>query len=207
LVTRFIDRSTATPAEQSIYHNLKYEPIAHINGGGLYDPRESSWYAGAVAAGGEIYWSSLYRFSSTGKLGLTAAKAVYRDDRSLGAVVGIDISLDNLSEFLAEQRETRNAVALIVDQHKNLVAFPFDLTLRDRAGNSDPAALYKVQDLNDAWLAAAYRQLYKKDGISNKEVLPKNQGLDHSYVLTQQGGARYITHPVNSQPNGATTGN
>jgi adenylate cyclase len=196
LVTRFIERSGDKPVEGLIYRNRHYEPIAHINGGGLYDPRDTSWYIGAMAAQGNVYWSSVYRFSGTGKLGFTAAKAVYREDETLHAVVAVDIALESLSEFLADQRGTRNAVALIVDRHDNLVAFPYQLILRERAEGEDPEALYKVDELADTRLVDAYRALGRVSSDSGTRPDPEPETGSHSpmqgHAVTRSDGTRYI---------------
>jgi len=200
LVTRFIDVSGERPVEGLIYRDREYEPIAHINGGGLYDPRDTNWYIGAMAAQGNLYWSSLYRFSGTSKLGFTAAKAVYRKDGALLAVIGVDIALERLSEFLAEQRGARDSVALIVDRHGNLVAFPYQLTLRERTGEKDADYLYQVDDLADTWLADAYAALRTGTGsdASGTDAVQaragRSQAIKQHYAVTRSQGVRYIAH-------------
>lgn len=200
IVTRFIDVSGERTVEGLIYRNRDYEPIAHINGGGLYDPRDTNWYIGATAAQGNLYWSSLYRFSGTAMLGFTAAKAVYRQDGTLLTVVGVDIALERLSEFLAEQRGTRDSVALIVDRHGNLVAFPYQLILRERADRKGGDDLYKVDELADAWLVDAYASLRNGGGSgtggTDAVQAPAGRGraIREGYAVTRSQGVRYIAH-------------
>ncbi len=80
LVTRLIDRSGERPREQGIYRDCDYAPIAHVEGGGLLDPRDQGWYQGALAARGAVTWSPVYRIASVERPGITAAKTVYGAD-------------------------------------------------------------------------------------------------------------------------------
>jgi hypothetical protein len=58
LVTRVIDRTAERPREALVYRDRDYRAIAHINGGGLYDPRERPWFQ-AARPDGRVYWSDV----------------------------------------------------------------------------------------------------------------------------------------------------
>jgi signal transduction histidine kinase/CheY-like chemotaxis protein/HPt (histidine-containing phosphotransfer) domain-containing protein len=64
-----------------------------------YDPRQRPWYRNA-AAGSTAIWTAPYVFASTGKLGVTHARALRRRDGRLWAVLGIDMTIETLSEIL-----------------------------------------------------------------------------------------------------------
>ncbi|MBS4045116.1 MAG: response regulator [Alphaproteobacteria bacterium] len=69
-----------------------------------YDPRQRPWYRDAVGGTAAI-WTAPYVFASTGKLGVTHARALYRRDGRLWAVLGIDMTIEALSGIL-RQRHT-----------------------------------------------------------------------------------------------------
>ena len=195
-VTRYIQRSDDKTVEQLIYRDRDYNPIATIDGGGLYDPLKASWYLGATDAGDKVHWSNIYRFSESGQAGVSAAKAVYDKDGNLDAVLGIDITLDSLSEFLATQRDTRGAIAMIIDSNDNLVAAPYQLAVKD-SPEDEKAALRGIDNLADAWLVEAYRSL-KLGGQQTESRLHSafsgEPGSDDDYAIFSHDDARYLTH-------------
>ncbi len=190
-VTRFIDRSGERPREQLIYRDRAYQPIAHVEGGGLYDPRERPWYIGALAAQGNLSWSSVYRFSSIEKPGITASKTVPGPNGKPLLVLGVDIALDGLSEFISDQPLAKGAVAIIVDQDDRLVAYPFHLKLEPPAPDSAQADLPTVRDLADPALVQAYDALMAANTGGEGAWTPGSGPLKGS-ELTRTDGLTYI---------------
>ncbi|HYW80221.1 MAG TPA: histidine kinase dimerization/phospho-acceptor domain-containing protein, partial [Thermoguttaceae bacterium] len=69
------------------------------------------------------YWTEAY-FDSVGKGLMTSCLApVYDDDRFVG-VVGADLSVDYLNEFVSRFKPNRNGTILVYDQFDNLLACP-----------------------------------------------------------------------------------
>ena len=191
LVTRYIDRSGTRPREQLIYRDQDYAPIAHIEGGGLFDPRESAWYIGALAAQGNVSWSSVYRFTSVQKPGVTAAKTVYGEDGKPVLVLGVDIALEGLSDFLSDQPLAKGAVAMIVDQRDRLVAYPFYLKLKPPSPDRFEEDLPMVSDLADPALARAY-ELLKSGTSGHEDQRTQSSGPLQGFEVTRTGGVSYI---------------
>ncbi|WP_201215529.1 adenylate/guanylate cyclase domain-containing protein [Halochromatium roseum] len=194
------DASQAT--ERLVYRDAQFAPIARINGDATYDPRQRDWYRQAVAAE-RLQWSPVYRFAGTGERGLTAAVAVREPNGSLIGVVGVDISLNSLSQFLSGQRIARGGIALIVDADRQLIAFPESIELRQGAvaarANADAttvdtastgvtptadAGLPRVDDLGVPWLVDAYRQ----DAASQQRSAINRA----EYSLSRTDGRRYL---------------
>ncbi len=123
------DGHASEVTERLIYRGPDFAPIAHINGEATYDPRRRQWFRQAAANEG-LHWSPVYQFAGTGERGITAAVAVRESDGSLIGVVGVDISLSSLSQFLSEQRITRGGIAVIVGPDRQLIAFPQSVELR-----------------------------------------------------------------------------
>jgi len=86
-----------------------------------YDPRIRSWYT-PIAAGAESNWSEPYVFASSGKLGVTYSVAVLSDQGELLAVVGVDLTLDDLVGFLKERRPSSNGSAQVVNANGLVLA-------------------------------------------------------------------------------------
>ncbi|MCT7983096.1 cyclic nucleotide-binding domain-containing protein [Laspinema sp. A4] len=89
---------------------------------GEYDPRQRPWYQKAKATG-EMSWSPIYRFAfQEGVLGITAVAPVYGSGGNLQGVLGIDISLNQLSEFLNGLEISPAGAAFIIERSGAIVA-------------------------------------------------------------------------------------
>ncbi len=118
----------------------------------VYDPRQRPWYKGCKQTG-ETYWTDLYVFSSTGKLGVTAAAPVKGREGTLRGVVGTDITLEGLSTFLKRTTISKGGTIFIMTRKGQLVAFPDpDRMVRLEGGKIVSVQAYELNDrrINDA---------------------------------------------------------
>jgi adenylate cyclase len=77
-----------------------------------YDPRSRLWYQ--AATGGSLPISTQpYRGATTGALAITVAQA-HRANRRV--VIGVDVLLETITSFLAEERISPGAIAFLVNQ-------------------------------------------------------------------------------------------
>lgn len=91
-----------------------------------YDPRERPWYK-AAADTGEMTWSPLYGFSSFPVLGISPVTPV--KDPQTGEVIGvlgIDLTLGELSDFLKALDISENGAAFIFEHSGIMVATSLD---------------------------------------------------------------------------------
>jgi len=112
-----------------------------------YSTTERLWYQAAVAADGPT-WSEIYQFSSDAavRLGITAVRPYYDDSGTFLGVLGTDIVLAQLGDFLSTLKVGKTGQTLILERDGNLVASstldePFTVVdgkaLRIDAANSD----------------------------------------------------------------------
>ncbi len=141
-----------------------------------YDPRTRVWYTTAIAARDRIVWSSLYIFFTDQKPGVTASEALFDVEGRPVAVFGVDIALDNLSEFLAKLPIGRTGRALIIDGEGRVIAFP-DVARTFRKVGEDLQPM-PLGDLGDPVLARAY-DVFRIEGYGRRAI--------------EIGGERYIT--------------
>ena len=90
-----------------------------------YDARQRPWYKKAIEIG-EISWSPIYIFGSTLELGMTSAIPVKSRGGDTMGVVGIDLGLKDLSNFLRSLEISPKGIAFIMDRAGNLVASSTD---------------------------------------------------------------------------------
>lgn len=87
-----------------------------------YDPRTRPWYSSAQAADGSI-WTEPYVFFSSGKPGVTTARAVRDATGSLVAIIGVDLDLEQLTAILDNLPIGHDADAFIL-AHDVVVSAP-----------------------------------------------------------------------------------
>lgn len=88
-----------------------------------YDPRERIWYVQAKQNSGEIILTPPYNDALTGKVLITLA--VWVESTVFGdGVIGIDITLDKISELITGTQFLNSGKYYIIDQNLNAVLYP-----------------------------------------------------------------------------------
>ncbi len=143
-----------------------------------YDPRERPWYRKAVTEGRQV-WTEPYIFFTSKKPGITISSPVFRQDpeRSLRGVIGIDIEIDEISQFLARLKIGTRGSALIVDNRGQVLAHPDPSKIKRPAGNNE-LTFARITEIDDPVARAAFRSL----------KLPPGQG----YTIDRKRITRFI---------------
>ncbi|MCS0495844.1 hypothetical protein NVS89_12090 [Ancylobacter sp. MQZ15Z-1] len=100
-----------------------------------YDPRQRGWYVEAMAKGGPIL-TQPYRFFATAETGVTIAHRL----ASGRGVVGIDLSLADLSSELKRMKSTPSSEILIADESGAVIAASSANVATPSSLRSGPAA-------------------------------------------------------------------
>ncbi len=111
-----------------------------------YDPRRRLWFQESQQSGA-LTLSKAYVFASLKRLGITISKPLYHLP---GATVGIDLSLDDLSQLTAQLSPGKNGVVAIVDHEGDVVAYPAtEKTIgdTDKEGAAEIVHVTKIDDL------------------------------------------------------------
>jgi two-component system sensor histidine kinase ChiS len=86
-----------------------------------YDPRTRPWYQETIKAQAPT-WSSIYVSADLGMLQITPAIPVYDASDRLRGVFGINLMLDQISEFLNAIEISESGEAFIIERNGDLVA-------------------------------------------------------------------------------------
>ena len=154
--TKLIERGPSNRRSVSWAHrNAAGEVIGRDDDpGDTYDPRARDWFAGALKTNG-IFWSDVYRFHTGNQPGITAATRYEARDGQT-SVVGVDITISSLSQFLANLKVGRTGRAMIIGGDGRLIAHPQFRkpieTGRAVDGNISP----RIMDIGDPAAASAY---------------------------------------------------
>ena len=140
-----------------------------------FDPRSRPWFTGAAESDG-MFWTGVYIFFTDQRPGLTASTRFRAPDGRL-QVVGADITLEDLSQFLASIEIGATGRAIIMDGSGKAIATPkgSDVVRKDASGELITA---HVHELGDPALTAAYDR-FRIEG--------------HGRRVVEAGTRRYIT--------------
>ena len=129
-----------------------------------YDARVRPWYQAAVKAG-KPTWSEIYQFSSREivRLGTTAVQPVYNDRGKLLGIIGTDIILSQLSDFLSSLKIGKSGQIFIIERDGLLVA---SSTAEQPAivNSKKEAQRIQAQDSTDLSISAAGKELTAQFG-------------------------------------------
>ncbi|MDY7012163.1 MAG: cache domain-containing protein, partial [Cyanobacteriota bacterium] len=118
---RLLARTPATAPNREIYRlDENGEPVKRL-ASESYDPRERAWYRAAIRAGQPV-WSSIYLFANPPELGITPVLPLYSDRREFLGVMAIDLTLEQLSNFLHGLDISRAGLAFVVERTGEIVA-------------------------------------------------------------------------------------
>jgi class 3 adenylate cyclase len=117
-----------------------------------FDPRTRPWYEGALKSA-DVFWTGIYVFFSDGKPGITVSARV-PDDANGTRVVGVDVTLEELSRFLASLEIGAHGRAVIMDEDGRLIAVPNSEAMVATPGEQFVPP--KLDELGDPVLTAAF---------------------------------------------------
>jgi adenylate cyclase len=93
-----------------------------LDAGEGYDPRKRGWYSTAREQR-KSSWTPVYLFATDLLPGFTSVVPLYDNSGILSGVSSLDITVDEISRFLATMRPTPGTKIALLDSAHNLVAF------------------------------------------------------------------------------------
>lgn len=147
-----------------------------------YDPRERPWYRQARAAAGRVVWTDPYVFASSGQPGVTVASALSTPGGEV--VIGADVQLRQLAQFLQGVQISPNGRAFVTDERGHAIA-----TSRAWPGEASAGSIPLLRDVADPALRA----------LLDRERPSSLQPGTHWYDVSGQQFAAVI-RPVEVQP-------
>ena len=99
-----------------------------------FDVRNRPWYKGAVEKG-DVYFTGIELDTSTGIAGLVCAAPVYKDGE-LVAVVGADIFLTSISDYVSSSNEQGGFICVVNEQGKVIFSPKIEGTFSAKLSNN-----------------------------------------------------------------------
>ncbi|WDH33642.1 HD domain-containing phosphohydrolase [Pseudomonas chlororaphis] len=194
------DRHTGQLHSQSLFYDASLGPVSRRdNPQESYDPSARNWFAGAKDDTDQIT-TEPYVFFSTRNVGTTLARRSGNH-----AVIGADLTLEQLSATLAKHRVTPSTEIALVDGNGHAVAYPDSRRL---IVEEQSARLIRANDLNPAldallqgkvqgnrlqlkdrqWIVASrHLQEGGPGGLQLALLVPEDELLADAYRMRWQG--------------------
>jgi diguanylate cyclase (GGDEF)-like protein len=156
-----------------------------------FDPRQRPWYELATAAD-QLVWTDPYVFFSSGKPGVTASRAVRDGSGAVRAVVGVDVELSGLTEFLDQLAVSEHGEAFVVSGD-DVVAAASRYTSQSQVDGDGTLRLITTEELGigellgstSAGRAGGVRLVEESDQrqLVLHAAFPAEHGLDWGLVI------------------------
>lgn len=151
-----------------------------------YDPRVRPWFIEA-ATRGELIWTDPYIFFTSQNPGITTAVPVYSALGEMTGVVGVDIEISQLSEFIATLKVGERGRAFILNSQGMVIAYPDQEAIRQTKENSDGFRMINISELDDPVARWTYQEYHSRPDLDPQETnfLSFNyQGENYHAMLT-----------------------
>jgi PAS domain S-box-containing protein len=167
-----------------IWRTTDYQAVERqIDPDDPYDPRQRPWYRNAAAAIDTI-WTDPYIFFTSQQPGITLAAPVLEVDGAVRGVVGVDIEISRISDFLARLNIGETGKAMILHRNGDVIAHPNVELLKAR--NDDGSLRFvNIHEVEDPIARAAFGNLLRDGSVLVDAETPSQ----FTY-----GGARYVAN-------------
>ena len=149
-----------------------------------WDPRTRPWYTGAAVSNHSI-WSPVYTFTD-GVLGITASKSYEDAQGQKVGVIGVDLDLSFIGQFLSQLKIGKTGKAFIIDQEGYLLASSFPTPLFSKTDNSDRltriSGLASVNPLIRAVMQKIQERSRRLEKGNHNDQFMLNSGDQNSFV-------------------------
>ena len=142
--------------------------------------RDREWFTRAAGTG-ELFYSTPYRDSDSGKTIVTISRAVYRHN-TLAGVLAADIFVDVLADIIREADVAQDSYAFLVDQNQGMIVHP------------NPA--YAFDDVpRRVWLRFPSFEKWKEKEQSVLRTVAEHGGRDQVVIYIEDRKAKKTLPP------------
>jgi HD-GYP domain-containing protein (c-di-GMP phosphodiesterase class II) len=123
-----------------------------------YDPRVRPWYIKATKLN-RLVWTEPYIFFTSQQPGITISSPVHAvdDNNVINGVIGVDITISQISSFLSKLHIGQSGSAFIIDTQGQVLAHPDADKISRR--NFDRLTFTRITEIDDPIARAAFRSL------------------------------------------------
>lgn len=132
-----------------------------------YDPRQRPWFKKVVETM-QICWTDPYLFYTAQKPGVTIAGPSFDRQGHLKGIVGVDIEISELSNFVSKLRVGKSGKAFIMNENGDMIAFHDPTKLVYAEGENQTFRLTRVHEIDDDLVRSATESVpWQRDAQRN----------------------------------------
>lgn len=162
--SKFIARENGARATELIWRDDDYEVVQRRDDpDDTFDPRTRPWFLRAATERTTI-WTDPYIFFSSQMPGITLASPVIGADGRVTGVMGVDIEISDISEFLSRLRVGATGKALIIHNNGDVIAHP-DQAVISTTDADGTLRFAKIWELEDPIARSAFSSLYQRGAV------------------------------------------
>lgn len=150
-----------------------------------YEARTRPWYV-SVAENSVPTWTNPYIYFSARKPGITYAVPVLAADGRQRAILGIDIQIEAISDFLGHLWSKNRGAALVLNKKGEVIAHPELDLIRDDADLDHPELVH-VDQIDDVISKAAFGRVAE---------IASETGSEPTYSSFEFDGENYVSSLV-----------
>jgi len=196
LLTRVLDYQKSSQERTVTYRDAHYQRLSQVPETVHYQPISTDWFkhwlnTNTTQSPPELYWSDIHIYDGT--QGISVTYPVLNAERQLQAVVGAYITLESLSKHLSKQSFGKDDIALIIDDARQLVAYPSQrLKFLPEHRQQRATHVFKLEDIDEqqSWLKTAYQQLHPQAQQKAQNI--DSQRLVITDLVFKEKRTRYI---------------
>lgn len=148
-----------------------------------YDPRIRPWYVRAKEKRTSI-WTDPYIFFSSKRPGITVASPVIEPDNKLRGVIGVDIEIEAISDFLSQLRIGKDGAVMILNYKGQVIAHP-NSSLIKMVNKDGSLGFARIDNIDDPVARAAFGELGKLQELTvEHEIKSDFEYNGNKYVST-----------------------
>lgn len=132
-----------------------------------YDATSRGWYQQALTRNGGV-WSDVYVLLNRGQIGITAARPAYDPDGRLVGVIGANLTLKTISDYLLAAPISEHSIAYIVERDGRLIATSTRHDVLQAIGPNGKPARQTAASVDDPRIAESYRRLLQDGRLPDR---------------------------------------
>lgn len=169
-------------------HNKDFVQISHKRiEAENYDPRDRIWFNKAIQ-NKTLSWTDPYIFFSSRKPGITSSIPVYDADSNIIGVVGVDVSLANISSFFNKLDLGEDSTAFVTNRLGEIIAYPDHDVIKNTANES--LRFPRINEINNPVALAAWQTLqnskyFFSQNTDTKDIKFSYEGKNYHAVFKE----------------------
>lgn len=181
--TKIISKIGGTSVSHFVWRDRNFNIIRRsIDPTDDFDPRNRGWYIRAKNTKSTI-WTDPYIFFTAQQPGITLASPVQSPNGDVRGVIGVDIEISSISDFLSTLQIGTSGKALIINSNGDVIAHPNTDLLKTRAEDGT-LKFSNIRDFGDPIARTAFADLGAADSLPNSEITSKFEFNGQDYIST-----------------------